>query len=144
MRTVDEILHLRDEDRRRIRWEWWSYESLVDVLRPYFAYRVGGVGYRVTIVHLGGARITFAHPEPPAVARRPITEMLRTRAAGEALEDCPVCQEAVLEGSDYALMPCGHTCCQDCLQEWVNVSTVPNCPLCRTPLFERRVRQRVD
>ena len=136
--VVREELGIRTADMEILRTEWWSYDRLVEILLPRFAYRVGGVRYQVNIVQLGAARIFFISPQQQS---RPITEFLRTRQPGEELEDCPVCQDAVPEGGEYADLPCSHTCCRSCMQRWAEVN--PSCPLCRGPIFARNVRRRL-
>jgi len=143
IRVVSEMMELPSTELDRIRNEWWSSETMLAVLRPYFAYRVGGVVFRVNIVRFPGGRITIVRPETPPRVPISIDEWLVTRGAGEELDDCPVCQEQIPVGAEYARLPCDHSCCKGCIQRWVNI--VANCPLCRNPLVGgRNVRRRIS
>ena len=135
---VREQLGIPAADIELLRTEWWSLTQLVEILRPRFAYFSGGVRYQVNIVQVGSARFYFIAPQPQS---RPITQFLRTRQPGVELEDCPVCQEPITEGGEFADLPCSHTCCRGCMQRWADVN--PSCPLCRAPIFERNVRRRL-
>ena len=60
------------------------------------------------------------------------------------LEDCPICLE---EPADVQMIPCGHTCCGGCLDQWMSQkssfastlragSSDTTCPMCRQVVSE--------
>ncbi|EIW64523.1 RING/U-box, partial [Trametes versicolor FP-101664 SS1] len=55
---------------------------------------------------------------------------------------CPICMEVL--ATTYITNPCGHSCCGDCLLQWIDTSRKPGptehpkCPVCRTQLCRDR------
>lgn len=53
---------------------------------------------------------------------------VRTVAAGEKLENCPICLETPTEGEKVKVLPCFHTFHESCVTQWLQHSS--KCPIC--------------
>mmetsp|Transcript_107566 Transcript_107566/g.195663 ORF Transcript_107566/g.195663 Transcript_107566/m.195663 type:complete len:223 (-) Transcript_107566:79-747(-) len=61
--------------------------------------------------------------------------IVTTFPTSESLQgiDCPICLDSDAE-SMWRLLPCGHTCHDSCLRNWVQQAPSCTCPLCRCDL----------
>ena len=115
-------------------------------LKPFDEIVFGGgpgfiVGEKVQSTDHAECRYLF-FPTPPSVHYRSDIKMVQKQDQ-ETEELCPICYLPI---TGRETLPCGHSFCFTCLQEWSNVCAKKMrpcvCPMCRAPFSQSELDQK--